>query len=239
MQNIEDFKSGLPNAVKEEVALILSAAPSSKPSQIRTLVRAKFPNVNIPLKKVQGFVKRTRDKSKDVFMENTIGGIASFVQDHPFADDIAPNALFVLDSDISDERSIICMSSLALLRLMYRSVEMYQMFVFSLDGTYKLLWNGFPFIVCGLSDIMHRFHPIAFLFTSHEDKDAYSFLINSIKSFVRVHLSFDMVPNCCISDNADEIFSAASADFPDTIKVNYYAHMMRNVRKSYRKYLTE
>ena len=239
MHNIEDFKSGLPNAVKKEVALILSAAPSSKPSQIRTLVRAKFPNINIPLKKVQGFVKRTRDKSKDVFMENTIGGIASFVQDHPFADDIAPNALFVLDSDISDERSIICMSSLALLRLMYRSVEMYQMFVFSLDGTYKLLWNGFPFIVCGLSDIMHRFHPIAFLFTSHEDKDAYSFLINSIKSFVCVHLSFDMEPNYCISDNADEIFSAVTAEFPDTIKVNCYAQMMRNVRKSYRKDLTE
>ena len=42
--------------------------------------------------------------------------------------------------------------------------------VFHIDGTYKLLKNGFPLVVIGVSDIRGQFHPIAFCITSNEEE---------------------------------------------------------------------
>lgn len=48
--------------------------------------------------------------------------------------------------------------------------------VFHLDATYKLIKNGFPLIVFGVSDIQGSFHPIAFCVTSNEEaSDFYEF----------------------------------------------------------------
>ena len=45
--------------------------------------------------------------------------------------------------------------------------------VFHIDGTYKLIKNGFPVIVLGVSDIQGSFHPIAFCISSNEDEEAF------------------------------------------------------------------
>ena len=42
--------------------------------------------------------------------------------------------------------------------------------VFHIDGTYKLVRNGFPVIVFGISDLQGTFHPIAFCITSNEEE---------------------------------------------------------------------
>ena len=125
--------------------------------------------MEISLSKVQGFVARQRSKVKDSFTENTIEGISTFIKANLYSDNIPENKLFVLSHKVEVEpmRSIVLMSTVNLLSLVVRMDEMYQTMVLSMDGTYKLLWNGFPFIVVGVVDIMHRFHPIVFVFTSH------------------------------------------------------------------------
>ena len=42
--------------------------------------------------------------------------------------------------------------------------------VFHIDGTYKLVRNGFPIVVFGVSYIQGSFHPIAFCITSNEEE---------------------------------------------------------------------
>ena len=98
-------------------------------------------------------------------MKNTIGGILTFVKANLYSDNIPENKLFVLSHKLEVEpmRSIVLMSTVNLLPLVVRMDEMYQTMVLSMDGTYKLLWNGFPFIVVGVIDIMHRFHPTIWL----------------------------------------------------------------------------
>ena len=42
--------------------------------------------------------------------------------------------------------------------------------MFHLDGTYKLIKNGFPVLIFGISDIQGSFHPIAICITSNEEE---------------------------------------------------------------------
>ncbi|CAF0781332.1 unnamed protein product [Brachionus calyciflorus] len=41
---------------------------------------------------------------------------------------------------------------------------------YHIDGTYKLVKNGFPLIVLTRTDSQHKVHPIAFCLTSHEQE---------------------------------------------------------------------
>lgn len=49
--------------------------------------------------------------------------------------------------------------------------------VFHIDGTYKLVRNGFPVVVFGVSDIQGSFHPIAFC--SHPNLTIYMSMFSS------------------------------------------------------------
>lgn len=53
--------------------------------------------------------------------------------------------------------------------------------MFHIDGTYKLIKNGFPVIVLGVSDIQGVFHPIAFCISSNEDEGAFTEFNQRIK----------------------------------------------------------
>ena len=182
----ENFKYGLPERVKCKIIEILEAVPSAKPVQIRRLVRSKFPDLEISLSKVQGFVARQRSKVKDSFTENTIEGISTFIKANLYSDNIPENKLFVLSHKLEVEpmRSIVLMSTVNLLSLVVRMDEMYQTMILSMDGTYKLLWNEFPFIVVGAVDIMHRLHQNVFVFTSHEDENGFTFVLTTLKDWL-------------------------------------------------------
>ncbi len=43
--------------------------------------------------------------------------------------------------------------------------------LFHIDATYKIVQYNFPLIVLGVTDINRTFHPICFMFTSHETED--------------------------------------------------------------------
>jgi len=233
----ENFSSGFPHEVKQEIRNVICTTPAAKPQQIRFLLRRKYTNADIGLKKVQGFVKRIRSESKDIFMDNTIGGLTSFAMEYKLKSNQLPTGLFVLANEISEERQMLVISSISLLQLLERSFKLYSTLTISLDGTYKLLWNGFPFLVLGLNDILHQFHPVAFLFTSKEDEISYDFLIQAVKQQVNYLFRFSFSCNFAVSDNSNEIFNSVLKNFPDCTVVNCYAHMCRNVSKKYKKYL--
>jgi hypothetical protein len=52
---------------------------------------------------------------------------------------------------------------------------------FHIDGTYKIVKHNFPLIVLGITDIERKFHQIAYMFTSHEQKqDCFCLLQNVV-----------------------------------------------------------
>ena len=51
---------------------------------------------------------------------------------------------------------------------------------FHIDGTYKIVKYNFPLIVLGITDMERQFHPIAFMFTSHEQEQDYDHFFDCI-----------------------------------------------------------
>lgn len=43
--------------------------------------------------------------------------------------------------------------------------------VHHIDGTYRITIYGFPLVVYGVSDQSGRFHPVAYMITSHETQE--------------------------------------------------------------------
>lgn len=49
-----------------------------------------------------------------------------------------------------------------------------------IDATYKVIHNGYPLIVCGVSDRKRKFHPVAFQLLVNESEEDYEFIYNSV-----------------------------------------------------------
>jgi hypothetical protein len=55
----------------------------------------------------------------------------------------------------------------------------------SVDGTHKLIYEGYPIIVVGNIDQSKTFHPNGFVFTTSEDELAIAFTYNTIKKYLK------------------------------------------------------
>lgn len=73
------------------------------------------------------------------------------------------------------------------------------------DATYKLMWQGFPFLVMGTVDRAKKFHPLCFACTSNERQEDFEFLFRSIKSSVEKNFNGPFSPSILIADGAHSI----------------------------------
>ena len=49
------------------------------------------------------------------------------------------------------------------------------------DGTYKLIWQGYPVLMLGTTDQNRSYHPFGIAITLKEERDDYAFIFNSLK----------------------------------------------------------
>jgi hypothetical protein len=56
--------------------------------------------------------------------------------------------------------------------------------MFHLDATYQIVKYNFPFIILGVTDITRQFHPICYMFTSHEQQCDYEHFFDSYYCYV-------------------------------------------------------
>lgn len=87
------------------------------------------------------------------------------------------NDLFVLDTDIDDDaRTVrVLLSTKKLLGLAGQSRIVHA------DGTYKLMWQGFPLIVVGTTDANRKFVPTAFAICTGETTADYGFVFKGLQ----------------------------------------------------------
>ena len=100
--------------------------------------------------------------------------------------------------------------------------------VFHCDGTYKVVKLGFPLIVFGVSDINRKFYPIAFMFSSHEQKADY------LRFFKCLNMQTDMLnikfdPKHMCIDASKAMSYAISKVFPSCSIIMCWFHLKYNV----------
>jgi hypothetical protein len=49
------------------------------------------------------------------------------------------------------------------------------------DATYKLMWQGFPLLLCGTIDKNKAFHPICLMISKHETEKEFKFMFVKFK----------------------------------------------------------
>lgn len=68
------------------------------------------------------------------------------------------------------------------------------------DGTYKLLWQGFPVLIVGTTDMNRKFHIIGVAVCTNEKEIDFAFLFRSVKKSAELLLGAILKPQVLVSD---------------------------------------
>ena len=121
----------------------------------------------------------------------------------------------------------------------------------SIDGTHKLIYEGYPIIIVGIIDQNKSFHPLGFVFSTAEDQLGVEFSFITIKEYVKVKgtklfirlmlnniLYFffqkdkDYEPKFLVADAHEGItkgFEAAFGEDYEYTRIHCWAHCERNL----------
>lgn len=98
------------------------------------------------------------------------------------------------------------------------------------DGTYKLIWQNFPILQCGTTDMARHFHPFGLGVCSGETGNDYSFIFNAVKKGVKDIYDAELNPNILMSDAAAAIHNGFKRNFgEDSTILMCNAHVRRNI----------
>ena len=100
-----------------------------------------------------------------------------------------PNNLFVIDYALAKDKFIFILSSISLLKTVIDQSHIMPGNL-SIDATYKLINCKFPLIIIGCEDLCHQFHCIGFSIVSNEDKSTYTFILATIKNYLKTNFNF-------------------------------------------------
>ena len=99
------------------------------------------------------------------------------------------------------------------------------------DGTYKLVWQGYPVLMIGTTDRDRHFHSFGLAVCSNEEIADFKFMFDSVQSgVIKINYSA-MKAEVLISDAADAIRNGFSQSFNCDQMIMCWAHMRRAVVK--------
>lgn len=123
-------------------------------------------------------------------------------------------------------------SSKRLLQIAMNAVKLHT------DGTYKLIWQGFPVLLIGTTDANRKFHPIGLCVSKHERTIDFEFIFRTVKDALLNIFSFEIDPHVLIADAASSIKNGFTNVFGTSLKnVMCWAHVRRNIVKHLPKYI--
>ena len=95
------------------------------------------------------------------------------------------------------------------------------------DGTFKLVWQGYPVILAGTSDANNVFHPFALAVLKGETDEDYAFVFKALLEW-----DSEWKPDMLLADGADAITSAFVKVLGDPlVRIMCYFHMLQNCEK--------
>jgi hypothetical protein len=99
------------------------------------------------------------------------------------------------------------------------------------DATYKLIWQGFPVLIIGTSDMDRHFHIFGMAICTNEKTTDFKFIYQSICNGLNRLEIEKILPEVLISDASDAICNAFQEIFGNKLIVMCWAHMRRNIVK--------
>ncbi|CAF1545409.1 unnamed protein product, partial [Rotaria sp. Silwood1] len=99
------------------------------------------------------------------------------------------------------------------------------------DATYKLIWQGFPVLVIGTTDLKKVFHPFGLAICSNEQTKDFEFIFNSAQIGLKKINKNLLKPSALISDAADSIKNGFKNVYEgDYNQIMCWSHMKRKVQ---------
>ena len=98
------------------------------------------------------------------------------------------------------------------------------------DATYKLVWQGFPVLVIGTTDLNKSFHPFGLAVCSNEQTKDFEFIFNAVQIGIRKINKNLLKPKALVSDAADAIKNGFKNVFGNSFDhVMCWAHAKRKI----------
>jgi hypothetical protein len=95
------------------------------------------------------------------------------------------------------------------------------------DGSYKLVWQGYPIILVGTSDVNNTFHPFVLAILKGETEDDYAFAFEAIRQW-----DANWKPDMLLADGSDAITAAYMKVFGvPVVRIMCYFHVRHNCEK--------
>lgn len=109
------------------------------------------------------------------------------------------------------------------------------------DTTYKLIWQGYPVLIMGLSDSNRKFHPAGVCVAMNERTKDFEFLFKTLKTAVKDIFNVDIDLKVLISDAARSIHNGFINVFPTHAGDigMCWSHVRRNVAKKLPQYIKD
>ena len=199
-----------------------------KPLQIYNILRSR----GIPLEnkaQVDNYLKRAREKERGP-PSVTYHDITVWC-DRRSATPSDEHEVYVLKHlvDASLGRVCVVLSTKALQCVGQKSK------VVNTDATYKLMFQGFPAIVAGVSDADRQITPVVFAIVSGETKDDYEVVLRAMKEGIQTVCGEAFEPRVVVADAAEAISLAVEAVFPGASRRVCWFHVRKNVESYLRK----
>ncbi|CAF1167498.1 unnamed protein product [Adineta ricciae] len=103
------------------------------------------------------------------------------------------------DEDITENKFRIFISSLRLLTIASMSSHI------NADATYKLIWQGYPVLIIGTTDLNKVFHPFGLAICSNEKTKDFEFIFKSVQVGMQKMKKESLKPTALVADAADAI----------------------------------
>lgn len=96
------------------------------------------------------------------------------------------------------------------------------------DGTYKLIWQNYPVLQLGTTDLYKKYHPFGIAVCTRELTKDYTFIFNSLKNAVKKIHGEGINPQYLISDAAHQIHNGFNSVFDGGDVIMCWFHMQKN-----------
>ncbi|CAF4217556.1 unnamed protein product [Rotaria sp. Silwood2] len=129
------------------------------------------------------------------------------------------------EEDVDGNKFRVFLSSVRLLNIASISSHIHA------DAAYKLIWQGFPVLITGTTDLKKVFHPFGLAICSNEKTEDFEFIFNSIQIGLEKTKKDLLKPSALVSDTADSIKNGFKNVFKDGYnQIMCWSHMKRNVQ---------
>lgn len=234
-QNHSNAVSELPADVKQAIRELYENSVTKPKSIVTNLVHKKFDVP--PSSLLKTFLKKLNEEKYGKEKLNC-GTLEKWLAEcSPVPDSDTQPFVLNYEMNYEDEEKIDFRFVVSTKLLLNQAIGCEKLHV---DATYKIIWQGFPVLVVGTTDMHRAFHPIGVAVCTNEQERDFEFIFASVKDKIRSIFDSNFDPEYVIADAAAQIRNAGKKVFGIDIKIIMcWFHMHKNVSDKVPTFLKE